>query len=154
MDNETMLLKAELLQTNPKMPFIVKVLSVLQFEETHRELANVVGAFWCDRPGSFVANSRILGAFLQAKANTINANFRQHGFTNPKFVSFEEVRNFRISLQRLEPAQRKDWNQRQHLTTEFWIINNPGASSSFKDSIMACLPHTTSSLRCSRKPFE
>jgi hypothetical protein len=101
------------------MPFMAKILRILQFEQQHPELTRVVGAFWSDDNGMFVSNAQILSVFLGIKCNSINANFREHDFTPPKSVPLERLCRLRISLKGSAAFERHIWKQRKHQTATF-----------------------------------
>jgi hypothetical protein len=119
MNHEIQDLQRELSDTRPKLPFMVKVLRALHFEKDHPDSANVIGTFWTDDTGSFVTNAKILSEFLQVKPNSINANFREHGFTTPQSVDFEQLRRFRTIFQRYASVDKHAWKQRKHRTDAF-----------------------------------
>lgn len=63
-----------------RLRFVTKIFRALKYTREHPEHINIVGAAWCANGEHFVANSSILGAFLNLKPNSINTNFRDHGF--------------------------------------------------------------------------
>jgi hypothetical protein len=63
-----------------RVKFAVKVLHILQYTQQHPDSRDQLGAAWCRDGRHFIVNSKILGNFLNLKSNTINTNFRDHGF--------------------------------------------------------------------------
>jgi hypothetical protein len=63
-----------------RIKFSVKLLHVLNYTSQNRELIPETGAVWCADGIHFLVHSKILGNFLGLKSNTINTNFRDHGF--------------------------------------------------------------------------
>ena len=70
-----------------KLLFCDKLFMCLSFVEKHPEYYDKVGLFWCRDDRSFACQSKILGAFLNIKPNTINTNLRSHGFKLESFSS-------------------------------------------------------------------
>jgi hypothetical protein len=75
-----------------------------------------LGAFWFDDNGSFVSNSKVLGEFLLIHPHSINANFREHSFTPLQFITFDQLRKFRPSIQGFTIIDGQNWKQRKHKT--------------------------------------
>ena len=71
----------------PKMKQIHMVLTCLNFSDNHPKDAFTIGCFWTSEK-TFLIHSGIFGAFVGRKANTINRNFRTHGFTQNKSSAF------------------------------------------------------------------
>jgi hypothetical protein len=63
-----------------RMKFSVKVFHVLQFTHKLPEHTDECGACWLPDGVRFISNSLVLGSILGIKSNTINTNFRSHGF--------------------------------------------------------------------------
>jgi hypothetical protein len=63
-----------------RVKFMLKVLHVLNYSRSHPLALLTLGAGWCPDGIHFVVNSTILGEFLALRSNTINTNFRDHGF--------------------------------------------------------------------------
>lgn len=63
-----------------RLKFSVKVLMVLNFSEKHKDCVPVTGAVWCEDGCHFLVNTKIMASLLDLKANSINTNFREHGF--------------------------------------------------------------------------
>jgi hypothetical protein len=63
-----------------RMKFSVKVFHVLQFTRRLPDRTEECGACWLPDGVRFVCNSHVLGCILGIRSNTINTNFRSHGF--------------------------------------------------------------------------
>jgi hypothetical protein len=89
----------------------VKLLRGLNHTKEHPEDGERVGAIWSADGESFFLSSRIFGAFLSLKANTINTNLRDHGFaiaangesTNAELANLPECRHWK---RRCHPGMR------------------------------------------------
>ena len=87
------------LKQHTRIKFASKILATLKFVENHESYTGTIGICWCQDGRHFLCNSKILGNFLSLKSNSINTNFREHGFTicqhsqaesrGEKFVWFE-----------------------------------------------------------------
>lgn len=119
MDTELRALQMELSKTRPKIPFIAKLLRILNYTIEHPDTVRTVGAFWSHGQKSFVSNPKILGAFLGVKCNSVNVNFHEEGFTLPKSISKYQLSRRCRSLQGIESTDAKHWKERQHTTLEF-----------------------------------
>jgi hypothetical protein len=64
------------------------------FSRTHPGSLLVVGAAWCNDSVHFICNSGVLAAFMGLKANSINTNFRDHGFEIVRFSLSELTKEF------------------------------------------------------------
>ena len=69
--------------SNYKMKLIHIVWICLQYIQKHPHDISNVGIFWFD-DSHFMINSLIFGKFTNRKPNTINRNFRTHGFKYQK----------------------------------------------------------------------
>ena len=67
-------------QSKGRIKFSVKVLHVLKHCLENPHLVPKLGVSWCPDGTSFVCNSKIIGSFLNLRSNSINTNFRAHGF--------------------------------------------------------------------------
>lgn len=63
-----------------RMKFAVKLFHVLQQTTANRTLLPETGAIWCSDGEHFLVNSKVLGKLLGLKSNSVNTNFRDHGF--------------------------------------------------------------------------
>lgn len=66
-----------------RMKFVTKVLYCLNFVKAmnnDNEIIKLIGCSWCSDNMHFITNSMVLGDFLNLKSNSINTNFREHGF--------------------------------------------------------------------------
>ena len=63
-----------------RVRFVTKIFRALSYTREHPEEISQVGAAWCADGVHFVSNSTILAQFLNLKPNSINTNFRDHGF--------------------------------------------------------------------------
>jgi hypothetical protein len=85
--------------TKSKVTFGVKIHRLLEYIKQHPEDAAVVGLIWSTQPGIFLANTKSLTIFLGLKVNSVNTNFREHGFiqiknspmTSPKLIELTGV---------------------------------------------------------------
>jgi hypothetical protein len=119
MEDKIEVLRTRLFRTRPTVPLIVKILRVLNFEKDHPGFTNNLGAFWSGDDGSFISHAQILSQFLGVKGNSINTNFRQHGFTAPKLVTLEQLRQLRPSSQGFRLADERNWKHRKHQIDTF-----------------------------------
>ena len=69
------------LKQHTRIKFASKILATLKFVENHESYTGTIGICWCQDGRHFLCNSKILGNFLSLKSNSINTNFREHGFT-------------------------------------------------------------------------
>lgn len=63
-----------------RIKFATKVFHVLNFTKEHPESINICGAAWCNDGAHFICNANIMAGFLNLRSNSINTNFRDHGF--------------------------------------------------------------------------
>ena len=63
-----------------RVRFVTKIFRALSYTREHPDEISQVGAAWCSDGVHFVSNSAILAQFLNLKPNSINTNFRDHGF--------------------------------------------------------------------------
>ena len=68
-----------------RVRFAVKVFSFLEKvdadpERVKDELVNTIGIQWCKDGVHFICNAKIFAVTMGLKANSINTNFREHGF--------------------------------------------------------------------------
>lgn len=71
----------EFLSNNPqRIKFSTKVFCILNFTKKYPESINICGAAWCKDQYHFICNSSIIGQLLNLRSNSINTNFRDHGF--------------------------------------------------------------------------
>ena len=94
-------------ESKGRTKFVVKIFHVLQFVRLHPEKIHELGAAWCEDGRHFIVNSNILGGFLGLKANSINTNFRDHGFQilssssqeiKNRFPTITETRHWKLRL--------------------------------------------------------
>ena len=87
-------------KANDRIKFSVKVFYVLQFVERYPDYKNECGA----DGKHFISNSTLLGNTLSIKPNTINTNFRSHGFKiipykaielSTDFPNLSDIRNWK-----------------------------------------------------------
>ena len=92
-------------ENGSKIKFAVKILRCLQYTNLHPESLPIIGATWYLDGTTFTSNSQILGDFLKIKPNTINTNFRWHGFKKVeaaisditrKFPNIPDARNWKV----------------------------------------------------------
>ena len=98
--------------------YVVRVFYCLQYVKKHPEAMEEVGTSWCENGNYFISNSKKLGDFLSLKSNTINTNFRDHGF---KIVgdNAELVKNHFSNL-----SDRAHWKIRFHELCKFNCDSN------------------------------
>lgn len=72
-------LKRKVADKSNKMKLVHIVWMCLKFVELHPEAISDIGIFWIDGK-NFLLNSIIFCEFINQKPNTINRNFRNHGF--------------------------------------------------------------------------
>lgn len=63
-----------------RIKFATKVFHVLNFTKEHPDSINCCGAAWCSNGLHFICNATIMANFLNLRSNSINTNFRDHGF--------------------------------------------------------------------------
>jgi hypothetical protein len=96
-----------------RVKFAVKLLKALERTSTDPELIPQVGIAWCSDGRHFIANPRILGGYLGLKPNSINANFRDHGFTICDCPVNQIIANFG------NIPDPQNWRKRFHAEGEF-----------------------------------
>lgn len=67
-------------ESRSRVKFASKVFYILQFVESHPDKMDELGASWCKDKKHFISNSKKLAKFLDLKSNSINTNFRDHGY--------------------------------------------------------------------------
>ncbi|OHT10169.1 hypothetical protein TRFO_20635 [Tritrichomonas foetus] len=95
------------------MKFTVKVLHVLQFVKMFPQYRNTCGATWRSDNKHFLCHSTILANFLSIKANTINANFRSHGFKIIPMNSIDIMKEFP------DLVDPRNWKMRTNFKFDF-----------------------------------
>lgn len=137
------------------------VLLCLKFVEEHPEAVSIVGCCW-DSDNTFMINSSIFGKFIERDPNTINRNFRSHGFTQnkssqqmrarvPKRFGFDNIPDAKNWFQRQCPFFTKQTNEEEARTIKHHklipkkhIKKEPTVSPSNADSsIQLNYPNTT-----------
>lgn len=63
-----------------RMKFMVKILIIMKYTLNHPETIEETGAAWCSDKIHFIVNSNKLANFMNLRPNSINTNFRDHGF--------------------------------------------------------------------------
>jgi hypothetical protein len=106
-------------ETRPKIPFIAKLLLILNYTLEHPDTVGNIGVFWLPDQQSIVSNSAILGAFLGIKSNSINTNFREEGFTPPRVIPKQWLVRQHPCLQGIEPNEATYWKKRKHADLQF-----------------------------------
>jgi hypothetical protein len=66
--------------TGPGLTFAVKIYRILEFVKHHPDACEITGLIWTKLPAIFLVNNQLLTVFLGIKCNSINTNFREHGF--------------------------------------------------------------------------
>lgn len=108
--------------SNSRIKFVSKILHCLRFTMQNPAFVEEIGCSWCPDGVSFIINAGILGEFLQLKPNSINTNFREHGFQLQKS---ENIKNEFPNL------TKGKWKKRIATTGSF----NRNSSISDADSI-------------------
>jgi hypothetical protein len=115
----------QLRETRPKLPFMVKLLRVLNFILVNPNYVLKVGAFWLPDRQSFVINSKKLAAFLDIHPNSINTNFRQHGFTDPISIHPNQLARLHEGLHEVHFSEAQHWTKRKHGAGTFTSKTTP-----------------------------
>ena len=93
--------------------FSLKVWYCLHFTQQFPEYVNIIGIVWRKDNNHFLVNSDIFGSFLNLKPNSINTNFRDHGFVivplSSRLIS-EEFPNL---------GKSRNWKQRVNVISSF-----------------------------------
>jgi hypothetical protein len=63
-----------------RVKFASKLFHILTFTKSHPATIPLLGASWCKDNAHFICNSSAVATFLGLKANSVNTNFRAHGF--------------------------------------------------------------------------
>ena len=98
-----------------KTKFVVKILAILNFTKEHPEHIINTGGSWMADGKHFITNSRILSEFMRLKINSVNTNFRDHGF------SIFPNATTQMRTQFPEIPDICHWKIRVHLTVDFSI---------------------------------
>jgi hypothetical protein len=77
-----------------RIKFVIKLFHLLHFSRNHPGSLMTLGASWCSDGVHFICNSAIMAAFLGLKANSINTNYRDHGFEIVRCTTPELAREF------------------------------------------------------------
>ncbi|KAH0792756.1 hypothetical protein GPJ56_003379 [Histomonas meleagridis] len=101
------------LNTSARVRFVVKILAILHFTKDHPEYISKVGGAWMGDGRHFIINSKIVGEFLDLRANSINTNFRDHGF----IILTSETDKIRKQFPNLTDVHH--WKMRMHPTEDF-----------------------------------
>jgi hypothetical protein len=116
MNDALLRFRKELLTTRPKLSFAVRLQRVLEFTKQFPEAAAQVGVIWTEDNRTFLSYSKILAQFLSVAPNSINTNFREHGFSPPEPVRPQ-------CLATLVPGHKccdwLHWKQRRHELGQF-----------------------------------
>lgn len=81
-------------EQSSRVKFATKLFHVLSFSRSHPGSLMLLGASWCRDGAQFICHSGIMSAFLGLKANSINTNFRDHGFEIVRSSLGELTREF------------------------------------------------------------
>jgi hypothetical protein len=96
-----------------RVKFAVKVLRALQFSEAHRDQIARVGVAWWPDGRHFIAHPKILGPYLSLKSNSVNTNFRDHGFALAPCAVNQIISRFG------NLPDPQNWKKRVHSSGEF-----------------------------------
>lgn len=100
-------LDALLKSTNKQWPLKLILCLIFVREHPSETVVNHIGLHWIDNR-VFICNSSIFASFLGRKANTLNLNFRDHGFA--KALNYRDV--CRESRRNLHDAAK--WKPHEH----------------------------------------
>jgi hypothetical protein len=94
-----------------KFTFGVKVHRLLAHTKRHPEDAETIGLIWSTIPAVFLVNNSQLSAFLSVKINSVNTNFREHGFIHagPVPITASRLRE----LTGISFAHERNWKARK-----------------------------------------
>ncbi|OHT07357.1 hypothetical protein TRFO_24436 [Tritrichomonas foetus] len=101
---------------NPNLKFCRKLWFALKKTQENPALIPIIGLAWAFHGRSFIANSEILGNYLNLKSNSINTNFRQHYFGSIALTDKEFERDYPAIL-----PNKKSWRKRPNSRCEFTI---------------------------------
>ncbi|OHT16015.1 hypothetical protein TRFO_13496 [Tritrichomonas foetus] len=105
-------------ESKGRTKFVVKIFHMLQFVRKHPEKMLELGASWCNDGRHFVINSNILGSFLGLKANSVNTNFRDHGFQ----IISSNAQDLRSEFSNM--IETRHWKKRISGSSSFTINSN------------------------------
>jgi hypothetical protein len=112
-------LEKKVCQPNLKELFMVKILCALRFVQEDPSSVGAIGIFWTSDQHSCVSNSKTLGEFLKVKANSINTDFRQHGFNDAERLTPDELRAIAAPLGDVTLQDAQNWRRRSHKDAAF-----------------------------------
>jgi hypothetical protein len=95
-------------EISTKSSFMKKLRQCLDFVQTHPYMQSIVGVKWIDQE-TFIVSSKILANILKIKVNTLNYNFRAHGFD----ISKKFPGNFAQYL--TKTCDLRSWYPRRHI---------------------------------------
>jgi hypothetical protein len=91
-----------------RVKFATKIFHALTFVKAHATDVVTVGVCWCADGIHFLCNSAILACFLDLRANSINTNFRDHGFEITRLSKVELIDEFP------HLPSLNNWKKRRH----------------------------------------
>jgi hypothetical protein len=99
-----------------RVKFATKLFHILTFTKSHPGTIPFLGASWCQDNLHFICNSTIIANFLGLKSNSVNTNFRDHGF--------EIVRISLPDLTREFPCLTTNHNWKKRINHQFIFTAN------------------------------
>jgi hypothetical protein len=115
MDGRVDAFTRELEAPRPKLTFIVKLHKILTFTSQSPATICSIGLTWTSDNESIVSNSKILGQFLNLRANSVNTNFREHGFQHPEVMRSEKLIWYVPALRDQSIPEIGHWKRRKHV---------------------------------------
>jgi hypothetical protein len=85
----------------------------------HPHTAGLIGAFWLTKQGLLISNSEMLVKLLNVKSNSLNTNFREHGFSNLGMIPQDQLFRLAANLPGLQLKNLRNWKKRKHITDIF-----------------------------------
>ena len=109
-----------------KIRFAVKLINLLRFQQKYPKSIYQIGIGWCPDGKSFISNSKILGNFLNIRANSVNTNFRLNMFQIVDCAVNEFVSTFG------NIPDISNWNKRIHPSFPWSTNTTPDDAAKLK----------------------
>lgn len=109
-----------------RMRFAVKLINLLRFQKKHPKSIYQIGIGWCPDGKSFISNSKILGNYLNIRANSVNTNFRINMFQIVDCAVNEFVSTFG------NIPDISSWNKRIHPSFPWSVNTTPDDAAKIK----------------------
>jgi hypothetical protein len=113
---------APISDSKPREKFAVRLLRVLRAADSDPEQVPTLGITWCRDGRSFISHPRLISVTLGLKQNSINTNFRDHGFEISDCTPASIVEEFGNLP---EPHL---WKKRSHISGQFTRNTSPEAA--------------------------